>query len=581
VQFGEQPPVDEWVHIAVAFDGQTIRLYLNADEKTTADFSFGVMRDATVMIGSDNLGGANGFFGTIDEVRLYDTALAPEDIEGVMSDTGRNPELAKGPKPKDAMSEAARDTILRWGPGLYADKHNVYFGTSFDDVNLATVDDPRGVLVALEQEEASYDPPGLLDFSRTYYWRVDEVNDAEPNSPWKGNVWSFTVRDYVLIDDFEGYTDTEPNRIFDVWADYVVNGTGMTVGYFDPPYVEMTNIHGGRRAMPLTYDNDGTVNEGTGYQQTGTKLYSQADRVWQTPQNWAQDVDSLSLWFLGYPPYRGDFVELSSDTYTVTGSGADIWKQADEFHFAYKEVASGGCTIIAKVESFDPLNKDSKAGIMVRDSLDPGSVNAALLLTPDPEKGLRFQYRLSANASTTRGDPDLDPNAMAPYWLKIECTAGGLIRAYRSPDGAQWTQFDLKVLTMPRPIYVGLAVTSHDTAQVCQGLFSHVSFGTNDALAAQPWSHADIGITSNQGQPMYVEVNGTPVYHDDPEASLTGQWTQWIIPLRKFADPGVDLANVTSLGIGFGDPDNPQPAWGRVYIDDIRLYVPTPPADPQ
>jgi hypothetical protein len=576
IQFGEKPPVGEWIHVAVAFDGTVIKLYINAEEKNSADFSFGPMRNATLTIGCDNLGGANAFFGTIDEMRLYDRALAAGDIGDVMFDTGRNPELAKAPKPKDQMTEVVRDVILKWGPGCYAVNHNVYFGTSLEDVNLATVDDPRGVLVGQGQTDASYDPPGLLDYGQTYYWRVDEVNDAEPNSPWRGNVWSFTVRDFVLVDDFESYAENEPYRIFDVWADYAVNNTGMTVGYFDPPYVEQTNVRGGKKSMPLTYDNDGTVNEGTAYQQIGTKLYAQVERTWSAPQNWAEDVNSLSLWFKGYPSYQGAFTEAPAGLYTIRASGTDIWKKADEFHFAYKEITSGACTIIAKVESLDPINKDSKAGVMIRDSLDPGSTNTALLFTPDPEKGLRFQNRVTAGADTLRGDNDLDPNAMPPYWLKLQRTSGGLVRAYRSPDGDTWTQFDLKSVTMKMPIYIGLAVTSHDVTQVCEAVFSNVSFPEGAGLETQPWADADIGIQSNEAEPMYAAVNGKAVYNDDPYASLTNQWTNWSIPLKKFSDMGVDLAAVNSLSIGFGDMSTTQPGGhGKMYIDDIRLYVPT------
>jgi hypothetical protein len=578
IQFGEKPPVGEWIHVVVAFDGSIIKLYINAEEKNSADFSFGPMRNATLTIGCDNLGGANAFFGTIDEVRLYDNALAAGDIEAVMFDTGRDPELAKAPKPKDKMVEVPRDAILQWGPGCYAVKHNVYFGTSFEDVNLATVSDPRGVLIAQGQTDAFRDPvAGLLDYGQTYYWRVDEFNDAEPNSPWRGNVWSFTVRDYVLVDDFEGYTENAPDRVFDVWADFAVNNTGMTAGYFDPPYVEQTaiNVHGGKKSMPLAYDNDGTVNEATKYETSGTQFYSQVERSWPAPQDWAQDVNSLSVWYKGYASYCGAFAEQPAGVYTVRGSGADIWKKADEFHFAYKQVPSGACTIIAKVESLEPLNKDTKAGVMIRNSLEPGSVNTALLLTPDPEKGLRFQNRTVADGDTARGDNDLDPNAMPPYWLKLQRTSGGLVRAYRSPDGATWTQFALKSVTMQMPIYIGLAVTSHDAAQVCEATFSNVSFPEGTGLATQPWADADVGIQSNESEPMYVAVNGQAVYNDDPDAVLSSQWTSWSIPLSKFSDMGVDLAAVNSLAIGFGTIGGTQPGGhGKLFIDDIRLYVP-------
>lgn len=577
IQFGEKPPVGEWCHVAAAFDGTNIRLYINAEEKNNAAFSFGPKADTTLVIGCDNLGGANGFNGTIDEVRLYDMALSQEDIEAVMFDTGRNPELAKAPKPKDQSMEVVRDVVLKWGAGLYAVKHNVYFGTSLEDVNKATVDDPRNMLVSQGLGDAFYDPDGagLLDYGRKYYWRVDEVNDLDPNSPWRGNVWTFTIRDYVLLDNFEGYGASAPDRIFDVWLDYAVNNTGMTVGYFDPPYIEQTNVHTGKKSMPLYYDNDGTVNEGTTYQKSGTLTYSQVERKWTTPQNWIEDVNSLSLWFMGYPPYRGSFVEQPAGTCTIRASGADIWKTADEFHFAYKEVASGACSIIAKVESLDNTHKDAKAGIMIRDSLDPGSTNVLLFITPTYENGVRYQYRNIVNGTSIRDAADTDPNISPPRFFKLERTAGGLLRSYHSLDGTQWRQFALKTIPMTMPIYIGLAVTSHDTSKVCEARFSNVSFPNNATLTAQAWAHKDIGIISNESEPMYMAVNGTAIYNEDPNAVLINQWTNWSVPLKKFSDIGVNLTQVNSFAIGLGNRGSTQPGGhGKLYIDDIRLYVP-------
>ena len=587
VGFGQEVPEEEWIHIGVSFDGTDIYLYVDGEEAEkeiqvngvadeSAKFSFGPNTDGTITIGCDNRGGANAFFGTIDEVRLFDTALKQDEISDVMFDVGTPPGLARAPKPKDAKTEVPRDMVLSWRGGLSADTHNLYFGTDFNDVNEASPDDPRNVLIDQGMTETTYDPPGLLEFEKTYYWRVDEVNDSEPNSPWRGNVWSFTIANYDLIDDFESYNDN--NIIYETWSDYYVNNTGMTVGYFDPPYVEQDIVLTGKKSMPLNYDNDGTVNEGTTLEKTGTLLYSETEMQLAETQDWTKDnLDSLSLWFIGRPPYSSSFTEEPAGTYTIEAAGADIWNTSDEFHFAYKELASNQTiSIIAKVESLEPINKDSKAGIMIRDSLDPGARNAALLLTPDPEKGLRYQYRVTDGGGTQRGDDDLDPNAMAPYWLKLERSSGGLVRAYRSPDGSNWTSFTLKVVSMSSPVYVGLAVTSHDSASVTKAIFSNVTItGTG---AEQSWIAQDIGIPINDPQPMYVFLNGNAnaaIYHDDPEASLISRWTEWNIPLQSFADKGVDLTNIHSLGIGIGNRENPQPdGEGRVYIDDIRLYIP-------
>jgi hypothetical protein len=88
------------------------------------------------------------------------------------------------------------------------------------------------------------------------------------------------------------------------------------------------------------------------------------------------------------------------------------------------------------------------------------------------------------------------------------------------------------------------------------------------------------GNSANSAEPMYVAIAGTRqspavIYHEDPAATQTGDWTQWLINLSEFADQGVDLTDVDRLSIGFGDKHNPQ-AGGRglVFFDDIWLYRP-------
>jgi len=95
------------------------------------------------------------------------------------------------PIPTDGATNVHADVVLSWKPGEWAAKHDVYFGTDFDEVSNATT---AALGVYIDRRDANeYDPPGPLTLGRTYYWRIDEVNTVEPNSPWKGRVWSFTV----------------------------------------------------------------------------------------------------------------------------------------------------------------------------------------------------------------------------------------------------------------------------------------------------------------------------------------------------------------------------------------------------
>ena len=206
---------------------------------------------------------------------------------------------------------------------------------------------------------------------------------------------------------------------------------------------------------------------------------------------------------------------------------------------------------------------------MIRDTLDAGAKYCALFITP--ENGVRYQYRTNIDDTTER---EFDPNVAAPYWVRFERTSGGLLRSYYSENGTDWTSFSLKTITMNNPIYIGLAVTSHDPLVACEAQFSNVSFP--NTTVSDEWASVDIGLTTNDTETMYVILNNSAViYHDDPNAATIDQWTEWNIPLQSFADRGVNLTNIASLSIGLGDRDSQQSGGkGIMYIDDIRLYRP-------
>ena len=103
------------------------------------------------------------------------------------------------PLPADGEEDVPADVTLEWTKGGYAEKHDVYFGKNFNDVNDADRGNPLSVLVSENQSTTTYDPPSPLDFNTTYYWRIDEVNAAPDYTIFKGEVWSFTTHVPVLI----------------------------------------------------------------------------------------------------------------------------------------------------------------------------------------------------------------------------------------------------------------------------------------------------------------------------------------------------------------------------------------------
>ncbi len=104
---------------------------------------------------------------------------------------------AIGPEPEGGATDVPRDVVLSWTAGDSAVTHDVYFGTSFDDVNAASRANPLGVLLSQGQTGTTFDPPGILDFNTTYYWRIDEVNGAPDYTIFKGDVWTFTAEPFA------------------------------------------------------------------------------------------------------------------------------------------------------------------------------------------------------------------------------------------------------------------------------------------------------------------------------------------------------------------------------------------------
>jgi len=483
-----------------------------------------------------------------------------------------------GPNPSNGAADVSATQILTWDAGAVAASHEVYFGTDADAVKNATTASPEYKGPKALGEE-SYNP-GKLTLSTSYYWRIDEVNGVNPDSPWAGNVWSFTTGNFFVIDDFEDY-DAADNQIWFSWHDglgagtpgtpgYVAgNGTGSAVGdETTASYTEETIVHGGLQSMPLAFDNN----------KQGFSKYSETELTLTAPRDWTQEgVSELSLWFRGNMASVGSFVEGPVGTYTMTASGADIWAvdgvEADEFHYAFKTLTGAG-SIVARVESVENTNAWAKAGVMIRQTLDPDSAHAMMVVTP--ASGVSFQRRPSTGGTSV---DNTTAGITAPYWVKIERDLAGSFSAYSSANGSTWQKLGVaEPIQMGSNVFIGLAVTSHDAALTCQAVFSNI---TTSGTVGPQWTNQDVGITSNDAEPLYVAVSnssGTPavVAHDDPDAATIDTWTEWIIPLQALADQGINLTNVDRIAIGLGTRGNMTVPGGsgKMFFDDIRLSRP-------
>ncbi|MFH1718332.1 MAG: hypothetical protein ABIF19_13345, partial [Planctomycetota bacterium] len=147
-------------------------------------------------------GGPRIFFGMrTDEFFPFVTADGKKMLENsilMLLGLFRGAPVALDPNPADAETDVPRDAVLAWTPGESINIHDVYFGTIFDDVNDASRGNPLNVLHSQGQIAGTYDPVGLLEFGRTYYWRIDEVMAPPDSTIFKGDLWSFTVEPFAF-----------------------------------------------------------------------------------------------------------------------------------------------------------------------------------------------------------------------------------------------------------------------------------------------------------------------------------------------------------------------------------------------
>lgn len=187
--------------------------------------------------------------------------------------------------PMNNATGVRTDVVLNWTAGQNAAGHDVYFGTDKAAVAAATATTADIYRGRQALEEMTFDA-GTLEANTTYYWRIDEVNNA---STWTGSVWSFTTIDGIAIDDMDAYTDDEGSRIYEVWEDGVTTkDNGSTVGYLQAPFAERSVVHSPGQSMPLAFDN------------TNAPYYSEARRAYSSPQNWtANGAGVLSMFVRG------------------------------------------------------------------------------------------------------------------------------------------------------------------------------------------------------------------------------------------------------------------------------------------
>jgi len=260
-----------------------------------------------------------------DVVAQYVRLTANSNWGGILPQYGLSevrffylPVRARKPNPNSAATDVNPDVTLSWRAGRQAAEHDVYFSTD----QRAVIDGNAPVTTVTE---TSYGPLSL-DLGQTYYWKVNEVNDAETPSTWQGDIWDLSTQEYLVVDDFESYNDIPAgqegsNLVYMAWKDGLDNPSvnGSTMGYNVPfqPTMETSIVYDGKQSAPLFYDNTvATYSEATA---------NVADLA--IGQDWTKHgIKTLSLWFSGDPNNAAEqmYTKVNGVKVVYDGDVADI-----------------------------------------------------------------------------------------------------------------------------------------------------------------------------------------------------------------------------------------------------------------
>ncbi len=280
------------------------------------DISNNFIVDISTLTSLQNLDLLDMFYNPLDEdAYIYYVPAIEAGNPGIEISYNPSP-WAFDRRPNIGAGDVTHTPVLRWTAGAWAALHDVYFGQDEELVAGATPADTEIYRGRQELEMVMYEPE-TLQWGETYYWRIDEVNfitiENEDGTEdvneivWRGQVRSFTTAEFIVVDDFEMYTNNRDagQAVFQAWTDGLGfswpepnnpgNGTGSIVGHDiwneDSPYetiVETGIIRGGMQAMPLYYNN------------TEEPYYSQTSQTWPARQDWTLNgMDTFELYFRG------------------------------------------------------------------------------------------------------------------------------------------------------------------------------------------------------------------------------------------------------------------------------------------
>ncbi len=541
----------DWNHIMIVYDNKQPTIYLNGNAVRT-----GLTSPREVVTAPIHFGGmVYGYFeGLMDEVRIYNRALSADEIKKLAARPN-----AYSPIPDSGTLHEDTWVSLSWSPGANAASHDVYMGDNFDDVNNGVGDTFQGNQVSMNFVAGFPGfpfPDGLVP-GTTYYWRIDEVNDAEPNSPWKGKVWSFSIppKTAYFPDPADGAQSVYPETKLKWTAGF---GSILHYVYFGENFEDVNNATGG---LP----HGGAPSYDPGPLKMAKTYYWRID-----------EFDAIST-------YKGD-----------------VWSFTTEGAVTALEPANGAVDVTqtpiltwvpgvfgTSHEIFfgtNPSALEKKAsGNLGEESYEPGQL----------EWNTTYYWRVdeanSANADSPWTGPvwsfttanfliiddmeaynDLDPadpdsNRIFNAWID----------GYEDPENGSLVGYDAPPFAEQRIVHGGSQSMpmSYDNSvgksEATFTLTSNRDWTVNGVDTLTIWFR---GNSDNAAENLYVALNGNArVDHDNPDAATLTRWTPWNIDLQTFAAQGVNLANVDSITLGLSSVTA---GTGMMYFDDIRLYPP-------
>ena len=317
------------------------------------------------------------------------------------------PAQARTPDPADGATDVLPNAIVSWRAGREADRSIIYVSADMNEV-------ADGLAPSLTSNTNSTDLSPLdLDMSTTYYWRVDEVNDAEAISTWAGPVWSFTTADELVVDDFENYNNISPDRPFQTWLDgfgysadehfpngYAGNGTGAGVGHdiwslssphYDGDIMETSNtLSDSGQSMPFYYTNSGGVS-------------SETQREFAVPQDWTVGgAITLSIPFYGQAGNTGTlYAKINGTKVTYPRDAANI---AVAGWLAFN-IDLTSMNVQNVTELAIGVDGGSASGMILIDDITLHATAGEVISPEDPgTDGLVASYTFEGNASDVSGN---------------------------------------------------------------------------------------------------------------------------------------------------------------------------------